>query len=282
MKSGTTALFHILIQHPQVYGKHKEPHFFSYEGESVVPSPNIITSLESYQGLFKDVTNEIAIGEASPSYLVHPKAATNIKYYIPDAKLIAILRNPVERAYSQYWHQFTAKKESCPNFIEAFRKDDINFSQKKNFWWRSYKYQGLYIQHLNRYLRLFNRKQLGIYLYDDFKSNPQKLMREIFQFLGVDESFTPIIKHGSAKTGKPKSKLLYNLMKKPNVLVRGIRPMIPSNFRRSLKLYIQNNNIVKQPLSPEIYKSIIPFFEEDIQKLEDLLQRDLSNWLCYG
>ena len=112
-KAGTTALHEYLQQHPQIYmTPTKETNFLAFEGEVLnFHGPGdeslqdfSITDLKTYQAEFQQVTNELAIGEACPSYLYLPKAAKRIKQYIPDTRLIAILRNPVERAYANFLH----------------------------------------------------------------------------------------------------------------------------------------------------------------------------------
>ena len=111
MRAGTTSLYHYLKQHPQVYmSPVKEPRFFALEGEKPDPGRptderlmnHSITDIEAYRALFQAVSKETAIGEASPLYLYSPKAPERIRHYIPDAKLIAVLRDPVERAYSHF------------------------------------------------------------------------------------------------------------------------------------------------------------------------------------
>lgn len=279
MKAGTTALFDVLKQHPDVYTSQKEPHFFSYENESHVPTARVVTKLEDYKKLFGGVTDEIAIGEASPSYLIHPEAPERINHYVPDAKLIAVLRHPVERAFSQYWHYATAGEEECTDFVEAFKRDVAGFEKRQGFWWRAYHYQGLYSQHLERYLELFEREQMAIYFFDDFKSNPHEFVRNVFKFLGVDESFVPIHRRGLAKTGKPKSQILYDLLTKSNAIKDFISPVIPSKLRRNLRFYVHDKNVGKQSMKAEIYEELLPVFKDDILKLQDLVQRDLSTWL---
>ena len=105
-KAGTTALYHYLKQHPQIFlSKIKEPCFFAFEGEELdLRSPTgapvymnrtAVTTVESYRRLFDTVTDEKAVGEASPIYIICPKAAKRIYHYIPHVRLIAVLRNPV-------------------------------------------------------------------------------------------------------------------------------------------------------------------------------------------
>ena len=110
-KAGTTSLFDYLGQHPEVYPSPiKETHFFdhggvrqTYAGPVRIPGPKI-KSLEEYEGLFDGVRDEKAVGEATPTYLYLPGVAERIRHHVPEARLIAILRDPVERAYSGYQH----------------------------------------------------------------------------------------------------------------------------------------------------------------------------------
>ncbi len=134
-KSGTTALHEYLKQHPQIYmSPQKEPHFFSLEGKKVdFRGPgdkreeqlnNSVTNIEDYRKLFQGVSNEIAIGESSTSYLNNPEAPERIRHYIPNAKLIAILRNPVARAYSSFLHMVQRGYEPLTDFAEALRDEE--------------------------------------------------------------------------------------------------------------------------------------------------------------
>ncbi len=105
MKCGTTALYYYLEQHPQIFmSPVKEPNFFCFEGREGLDSGNSITDIAAYRGLFRGVSSERAIGEASHCYLYEPRAVERIKHYTPDARLIAILRSPIERAYSHFLH----------------------------------------------------------------------------------------------------------------------------------------------------------------------------------
>lgn len=127
-KAGTTSLHYYLKQHPQIYMRpRKEPHFFEgmhwdfYRPGRIMLA---VTDLADYQALFEGVTDEKAIGEASASYLYSPKAPTLIKRSIPDARLIAILRNPPDRAYSNFLHCVRGGRESIVDFAEALRVEE--------------------------------------------------------------------------------------------------------------------------------------------------------------
>ncbi|NEO53881.1 MAG: sulfotransferase [Okeania sp. SIO3B5] len=131
-KAGTTSLYEYLKQHPQVYlSEIKEPHFFSFEGRTQGfndPSrANFIrkkvTKIEDYKKLFEEVKDEVAIGEASTSYIYIPEAVERIKKYVPDVKIIAILRNPADRAFSHYLQHRKNGTEVFLDFADALKEE---------------------------------------------------------------------------------------------------------------------------------------------------------------
>ena len=201
-KSGTTSLYHYLNQHPQIYmSAKKEPRFFALGGEEVDVSQfdqeslerykrlmhSAITNIEDYCALFDGVTNEKAIGEASPLYLYSKRAPARIHHYIPRAKLIAILRNPVDRAFSHYLMNVRNGSESIGSFRQAIEEEDISVD---NDWGaRTYIRRGFYYSQLMGYFELFDRGQLSIYLYDDWNTNNIEILQDIFRFLNVDDTF---------------------------------------------------------------------------------------------
>ena len=159
-KAGTTSLYYYLKQHPQIYmSPRKEPHFFEgmhwdfyRPGRMALP----VTDLADYQALFEGVTDEKAIGEASASYLYSPKAPTLIKRSIPYARLIAILRNPADRAYSNFLHCVRAGRESIVDFAEALRVEEGRIKGNWGPLWH-YKQKGFYYAQVKRYLDTFGR-----------------------------------------------------------------------------------------------------------------------------
>ena len=287
-KAGTTSLYDWLNQHPQIYmTPTKETNFFAFEGEEIsYPKGSISegyldgfkTSFESYMEQFQGVTNEIAIGEASPSYLYHTKAAARIKYYCPDVKLIAILRDPVERAYSQFLHHAREGFENCLDFIAALREEDNRILNK---WWWGYFYVdgGFYYTQLQRYFEKFDSSKIKVYLYEDLRSNRYDLIKDIFQFLEVDDNFIPDTSTKYNVTGIPKNKFLHELLSKQNFLKTSVKAIMPQGLRRKLAMNLKNANLVKPEFSLEIRKQLIEIYREDILKLQNLIQRDLSSWL---
>jgi Sulfotransferase domain len=284
-KSGTTALYHYLKQHPEIYmSPTKETEFFAFEGETLnfcgpgdMPRRSI-TCLEDYQAQFQGVSTEKAIGEASPLYLYSAKASERICHYVPHAKLIAILRDPIERAYSQFLMFVRDGRETTLDFATALREEDSRIQNNWAWGWH-YTQVGFYYPQLKRYFDTFNSEQIKVYLYEDLNRNSIAVLQEIFGFLGVDEMFLPDISVKHNISGMPKNKLLHDFFAKPNPVRLALRPLLPAELRKQMRVNVNNQNLSKPQLSPEIREQLIPVFREDILQLQDLIQRDLSAWL---
>jgi hypothetical protein len=298
-KSGTTALWHYLRQHPEIYmPQTKHTRFFAFEVENPSfrgPAPRMrgpagvrtdvpyaITDIDAYRALFDGVTSESAIGEASHSYLYQPQAARRIRNYAPNMKLIAILRNPAERAFSHYRQMVRDGREPITDFAQALAEEGARIS---DHWWPDFHYVqiGLYSRQLRRYFDLFERDQIKIYLYEDLNLNPSRVLQDTFRFLGVDGSFVPEATARYNVSGVPRNKALHSFLQK----LRRIRPLsercIPAvQYQRLVRIgsYLHNRNLVKARLSPESHKQVIDeYFREDLVELQKLIQRDLSVWL---
>jgi hypothetical protein len=283
-KAGTTSLYYYLKQHPQVYmSPRKEPHFFEgrhseyrKRGRSLPP----VTDIGDYQALFEGVTDEKAIGEASASYLYSPKAPALITRSIPDAKLIAILRNPADRAYSNFLHCVQLGREPLASFVEALQAEEKRIRGNWGPLWH-YKQKGFYCTQVKRYFDTFGQDQVKVYLYDDLRAKPIGILRDIFRFLDVDQTFVPdlSIEHNTA--GLPRNRSIFAVAKRlasrnPALEVAIVERFLPAALRR----YVKNQVFVKPPPLPVgVRRQLIDSYREDILKLEELIQRDLSPWL---
>lgn len=284
-KGGTTSLHYYLNQHPQIFmSAVKEPRFFALEGEvlnfrnpDAAINHNSVTTLEAYQALFKDVTNEIAIGEASPLYLYSAKAVERIKHYIPQAKLIAVLRNPVDRAFSCYTHLRRENYEKL-SFAEGLKAEEQRIQDNWAHLWH-YKKAGFYYEQLKRYYDAFDPAQIKVYLFEDLNVDSTAITQDICRFLGVDDSFQPELSRQNV-SGIPKSRLVHNFFARKNPIREAIAPLIPSHLRQQISRKIKTWNLGKKPeLDPAIRQELVELYREDILKLQELLQRDLSHWL---
>jgi hypothetical protein len=284
-KCGTTSLYKYLQQHPQIYmSPIKETNFFASDFVNGKPqlreldfcygnTPKIsypVTSLEDYQALFAEVTTQKAIGEVSPAYLHRPLAPQRIKRHIPEVKLIAILRNPVDRAYSGYQMQVHNGRETR-EFSQNLNRDEI------------YIKSGFYYASLKRYFDTFDRDRLLILLYENLRRDSIGLMQTIFEFLNVDSTFVPDVSVRHNSGGVPKNNGIYNLImtSKASESARAIiKLFIPKTLRQKLFMVVNETMLTKpQPLSPETRQQLVKIYREDMLKLQDLLQQDLSLWL---
>ncbi len=289
-KAGTSALYSYLQQHPQIFmSAVKEPHFFSFENEEIKAKgpgdierlAGTVTRLEDYQKLFESVSDEIAIGEASTTYLSSDKAAGRIKYHLPQVKLIAILRNPVDAAYASFLHLRRDGDEPINDFALALQQEEERIAKKWEGIW-NYKNRGFYYQQVKRYFDIFNREQIRIYRYEDFKSEPAKILQDIFAFLEVDQSFTPDMSEKYNVSAMPKNQALNRLLVKPNPFKSTINLILPQDFRSQIATKIKSWNLSqyqKPQMSPEIRQQLTWGYREDILQLQDLIEQDLSSWL---
>lgn len=287
-KSGTSALYTYLKQHPDIFmSELKELRFFSYTGPAPASVPEIylhlgVTSLEEYQSHFAAVRYEKAIGESSPMYLYTPGTAERIQAVLPEARLIAILRNPVDRAYSAYLHAVREWREPARNFEEALSLEESRIAAGWGMLWH-YKKAGFYSEQLLRYSPIFPPEKIKVVLYDDLVAKPQQLLSELFTFLGVDPTFMPDMTERPNVTGVPRSRLIYHLSRdlfsKDNPIKSLSRLLFPKSWRNLFTSLVQSKNLKKQSMPPDIQESLTEYFCNEILRLQDLLERDLSCWL---
>ncbi|MDB9526430.1 sulfotransferase [Oscillatoria sp. CS-180] len=286
-KAGTTALARHMSRHPQIFvSEIKEPGFFDFEGESpkfagprdLELYSHIITDFKAYQQLFSNVSDEVAIGEATTWYLYSTKAPERIYHYLPNVKLIVILRDPVERAYSAFMHAIRDERETISDFELALQREEERCANNWEYLWR-YTQMGFYSVQLERYFNLFGQDQIRIYLYEDLKNETSKLLSNICEFLEVDDSIVTTSIGRRNVSGTPKNKLIHDFLSKPNLIKKSLRPLLSEKLRSQVKISLNNRNRVKEEMPQRARVSLRKLYREDILKLQDMLNRDLSNWL---
>ncbi len=286
-KAGTTALYHYLDQHPQIYmSSEKEPGFFDFEGEKpdfCGPGDqdlynSVTTDLESYSKLFQGASQEIAIGEATTWYLYSKKAPQRIRHHLPDIKLIVVLRNPIHRAYSSFLHAVRDDRETLKNFTQALQAEEKRINNNWEYLWR-YQDMGFYSVQIKRYFEIFEPSQIKVYLYEDLNDNPRQILQDIFRFLGVDENYIPEVFTRLNISGKRKSKFIEALLDESNPIKKFLKPILPVRFRKIIANHLRTKNFVKDKCPIEAQKYLLEVFREDILILQDLIGRDLSKWL---
>lgn len=289
-KSGSSSLHFYLAQHPEIYmTPKKQTYFFASEG--AIPNfrgpgdheevnKKAITSLDVYQREFNGVTTEKAIGEACSVYMYDDKAPERIKHHVPNAKLIMILRDPVERAYSSFMQLVRDGYETTDDFEQGLALEATRIKDNYRHLWH-YKKRGLYYEQIQHYLTLFEESQIHICFFEDLKNDPQHLLRGIYRFLGVDDSFVADTSGKYNATGIPRSRALLRLIMQPNAFKSVAKTIIPESVRKSVKTFVTTHPLAlrKPPASPRAREKLVPEFREDILKLQALTGRDLSRWL---
>jgi len=228
-KSGTTSLYHYLDQHPEIYmSPVKEPNYFASEirlehfsdnlrpraEQDVAPlrayldGPlrdkrfgGLVTEWSDYLKLFRDAQGHKAIGEASVCYLWSESAARNIRHSIPNARIILVLRNPVEMVFSMYLHTVRSLGKRH-TFREAINMGLEQRGGKIDFM-HPFLDMGLYHQQVKRYLETFPDQQIRIYLYQEYETEPVRMLADIFRFLNVDPAFSPDLSKRYLEAGSP-------------------------------------------------------------------------------
>jgi hypothetical protein len=293
-KSGTTSLDKYLSQHPDIFiPRKKEPNFYGYEHVSIdvfqgdqqeiSHFKNSITTLEDYLNLFREAAPGQLIGETSNTYMYHDQAPCRIKHYNPAMKLIAILRHPAERLYSRFLHLARINRLPSSQFADCLDKNTIYW--RRNDLIR----EGFYFKNLTPYYALFPNEQIKVLLYEDLKKKPEEVMYELFSFLGVDNSFMPDMSVKYNESGIVKNQWLNKIYGEGGLLTRSIRSILPETVIKKLRSNVslirkvnelRNKNLEKPIMDPAIRKSLtFDVYGEDIQKLQQLINRDLSHWL---
>jgi hypothetical protein len=288
-KAGTTSLYYYLKQHPHIYlSPIKEPKFFALEGQSLdfggpggqdTMRQTSVVELAAYQKLFDGISKERAMGEASTLYLYSAAAPKCIRSYLPGVKLIAILRNPVERAYSNYLYMVRRGEEPLRDFEAALRAEEHRIHEN---WLPTWHYQrrGLYFAQLKRYYDLFDPQQIKVYLYEDLVTDAAGLLKDMCQFLDVDDTFVPKVSTRHNISGVPKNEAWHHFLIQPHPIKSLLRPLAPPAWRKQLSVRLRNRNLIKPPLPAAVRQQLLETYRDDIGQLETLIARDLSKWLA--
>lgn len=237
-KAGTSSLYTYLSQHPQLLASFKkEVHFFD---GGINPTVDNYKKgdvwYRSHFPLKKNVAEQMRVFEASPLYIFNPLVPARIANLLPNVKIIVLLRNPTERAISQYFHEkklgreFLSIEEAFQNEEERMSRALKNQDYKSNdFICHSYRSRGLYKEQLDRYFKYFNPDQFSILNSESFFSNPEETLRQVFEFVDVN----------------------------PNYRVPDLKPRMVGKNRKTTSLAIKNElDSFFAPYNQELYKLV--------------------------
>lgn len=283
-RCASTWISRCLKEHPQVcMSEPKETRFFQ--------KPRYLKGIDYLQSFFKHCSTTKQIkGEFTPAYIFREEVISRIKLHNSEVKLIACLRNPIERAYSHYWlEHWGGGRMFFYSFREAIDKEIDGLIEA-----------GLYHKYLRKYLEEFPRENVLILIYEDIFKDPLRFIQEIYRFLEVNEEFTPSSlkrKINPVRKQEIKSDKLTALVSFfRNALLRknadpiskflhytlswtGLGPFLWKKIRELNSIDKGDHSVRKRPkMKEEVRDYLWGIYKEDIEKLEELIQRDLSNW----
>jgi hypothetical protein len=233
-----------------------------------------IENRDDYFRLFDNAQDEKAIGEASICYLWSETAPANIAREFPDAKILLLLRDPADRAFSQFLHMlsFADRPISFREYITS------GLESQTQQWSELYPFLkfGFYQEQLTRYLGLFPRERLRIHFYEDYQRDPLGVLQDYFAFLGVNPGFSPDFTKRHMQAQVPRSWGLHRVLK-PLSQWGPVKQVWAPGFKQAVK------RVVFQPrealrMAPEDRALLVDLYRDDIQALEGMLGRDLSAW----
>ncbi len=281
-KAGSTSLDYYLGQHPDIFlPSSKDLWAFMDAGIQTVRE-------EDLPIYYKNYCNEKLIGLSQVRLLFFPESPQLLFNYNPDAKLIAILRNPIDRAYSAYWHLRRVASEDCPTFEEALQLEKVrcegDYRMREAF---SYLSHGCYYEQILRLRSVFPESQIYISLTDDLKQNSKKLTADIIHWLGLDPNKGNIDFTANLNMSmQPKSMKLQRLLLTPYPVVRkayySIVPPFLRHFlqQRVVQPIVSRNEVPFKypPMHLETRERLREYFAPHNDKLSHLIGRDLSQW----
>lgn len=284
-RAGTTSLWQYLVAHPDIFMPRralaeKEPSHFC----EVTPRwATKYKERQQYLRLFDEAGTCAAVGEASTPYLVAPEVPGRLRAAYPDAKIIIVLRNPTDRAFSLYRYLCLIGGESVPTFekaldIERARMADAEFRRTNPLWHSLFEYyhSGLYSAQVARYLEAFPREQIEIILYDDLAADSLATAQRVFRFLGVAPDFVPKIERYNESLFPFSVRLQYWLGHDMDRSAEGrIGPV-------KARLFITNMRLGKwrtRTFNPDTRQRLRAAYREDIAKTAALIGRPLDHWL---
>lgn len=286
-KAGTTSLYHYLGQHPDIFmSPVKEPRFFAFEDHPpAFTGPGdermreeTTTTVDGYSRLFDGVRGERATGEASVVYLPHPGTARAIAQRLPDVKVVALLRDPTERAYSAYLYLRRDGYEACETFEEGLAAEPGRIADGWYYRWH-YRGQGFYHRNLAQYYETFASSQIHVCLHEDLDRDPHLVLADLFRFLDVDDGFRPDVRRRHNPSGGPRSARAQRLLTGRHPVKEAVKKVVPEDWGHRLIALALPANLVRPPVAAKTRAELVAGYAEDVKRLEERIDRDLSHWL---
>lgn len=274
-RSGTTSLHHYLGSHPDIFlPAEKELNFFSRGSQH-------LQRLPEYRHAFRAARKETVIGEASPMYWVRGMSRDHSGDYqfnlgddpgsrlaavLPGVKTIISLRDPVRRAYSQYWRNHCRGQDTAASFLDSLQeeREGRRTPQQTRMCWI---YHNSYTVHLRRWFELFPRDQIKVLIFEEWTQRPQQTLRDLLEFLEVDPDWAPEDFSRRNAGWEPRSQWWADWVSPWLSQTPGLRRLERWNRRAGYS-----------DLSGDTYLRAQDIFADEISELERLLGRDLAPW----
>jgi hypothetical protein len=290
-KAGTTALHAALSRHPGLFmSPIKEPKFFLTDGPppskggpgDVLTYREHVWQRDRYEALFDAAPPGALCGESTPLYLYDRLAMRRIRQLIPEVKLIVVLRDPVERAHSNWTHLWSAGLEPIGDFVRACAEEDRRIAAGWASFWH-YTGLGQYGQQLDYAFSLFPRESVLVLRYWRLVDEPAATLDRICAFLGVETGILPDIPRENV-TAHPERTLAHRAVSFGMRTGNTVGRLLPGNAAKgpmqSLERFLQRGHRERQPLGWQQRQTLLPKFEDDIKLLEKVLGEDFGGWLA--
>ncbi len=289
-KAGTTALHAALTRHPELYlSAVKEPKFFLTDGPPPLQGGpgdaktyrEHVWRRTDYEALFDPAPAGALRGESTPFYLYRADAQQRIRTLIPDARLIVVLRDPIERAHSNWAHLWSAGLDPVGDFVAACAAEEQRIAAGWADFWH-YRRLGLYGEQLTHLCSVFPPGQVMVFRYRDLVSDPAKTLSRICAFLGVATGLVTDIPPENV-TAHPehsrRHRTLSRIVRSCSAVTARLPGQAPKAMIDLLERSLQDGALPRRPLTWEQRQSLIPYFEPDIRLLSDLTGRDFGDWV---
>jgi hypothetical protein len=290
-KSGTTAVHAALARHPGLFlSPIKEPKFFLTDGPpptrggpgDALTYREHVWQRDRYEALFDAAPAGTLGGESTPLYLYDPAAMARIRQTIPAVKLIVILRDPVERAHSNWTHLWSAGLEPIGDFVRACADEERRIAAGWASFWH-YQALGRYGEQLAHAFTLFPREQVLVLRYRLLIDEPSATLDKICGFLGVETGLLTEIPRENV-TAHPERTLAHRAVSLGVRASDAVGRLLPGSAATAathrLERFLQRDARERQPLGWEQRQALLPAFADDVKLLETVLGEDFSDWLA--
>jgi hypothetical protein len=281
-KCGTTSLFNYLAGHPDVFMPPKEVHFF---GSDLYPKERLHDH-PKYVELFASAITK-RVGEASVWYLYSTQAAEEISEFSPDARIIILLRNPVDMLYSLHSELVCSGVEDIADFATAIEAE-LKTSRSLPIWGSAevvtqtrYLIAASYYHQVRRYFQHFGRKRVAVVIFDDLQMNPSRVYRDLCSFLDISSEYEAQFQVANPNK-QVRSKTLRAIMQRPPEALKVVGRLLTTNASRQTLLKgaqrLNTKYVPRQPMPATLRQELQLYFSDDVCELSNLLDRDLTYW----